>query len=244
MDRRKLERPSRECVICKTKFKRTVLSGNRLSKARACSPECRKKLFANKKLWTPAEEAFIREHANDLPWIKFYAEFKRRQTMNGWPPRTERAFARHVYAMGFDKQPRFVMVQVTQLARLLGISREVPTRWVKQGLAVGYRNPSNGYTYISFKEVRRFAQIYPHKFAGIKYKNLLTVLDDEEFCRHIVDTYPKRSGCKRPVLCITTGKKYESATQAAKQFNVVRQAITRACRLNATCCGYRFKYID
>lgn len=244
MDRKGLQRQSKKCAICRKIFKREILNNNRLSKARTCSPECRKKLFANKTPWTKAEDEYIKEYANNLPWVKFYGDFKRCQKQEGWPPRTERAFSKRVYQLGFNKQPRFVMVQVTELARLLDISREVPTRWIKQGLPIGYRNPSNGYTYVSFREVRRFARLHPHKFAGIKYRNLLTVLDDEEFCRYIVKTYPIRPGLKRRVLCITTGKTYDSATDAAKAFHVVRQAINQACRNNGTCCGYRFKYIS
>ena len=244
MNRRKLQRQSRECKICGQRFKRDLISGGRLSRALTCSPECRRQLYSNWQKWTEPELEFIKEHANDLPWVKFYAEFKRQAGMYGWPPRTEKAFAKRLYEMGYDKQPRYVMIQLPELARMLGVSREVTARWAKKDLPVGYRNPANGYSYVSIKEVRKFARRNPHKFAGIKYRNLFAVLGDEEFCQHIVDTYPIRPGLSRPVLCITTNKVYKSASDAAKQLNVVRQAITKACRENATCLGYRFKYID
>jgi DNA-binding transcriptional MerR regulator len=244
MDHRSPNRPRRECQVCGKLFKRDRVSGNRLSKSLVCSPECRRFLYANKRPWTKEEDDYIIEHANDLPFVKFYGDFKRCAGMKGWPPRTSRAFRKRVNDLGFNSEPRFVMLRISELARMLGVSREVTKRWTEEGLPVGYRNPQNGHRFVSLKEVRRFARAKPHKFAGIKYKDLLTVLDDEQLAKDILERFPKRNGVSKRVLCITTGRTYDSASAAAKHYCVVRQSITRACRAGGTCIGHRFKYID
>lgn len=174
----------------------------------------------------------------------FYSEFRRQARLYGWPRRTEKAFAKRLYEMGYDKRPRYVMMPLPELARVLCVSREVVARWPKKGLRVGYRNPANGASYVSLKELKKFAKASPHRFAGLEYKNLFVLLGDEELCQHIVDTYPIRNGVSRRVLCITTNKVYDSAADAARQLKVVRQAITRACRENSTCLGRKFKYLN
>lgn len=231
-------------MVCNKLFQRKRISSNRLSKANVCSPECRRLLFANRCRWTKKENDYIIEHANDLPFVKFYGDFKRRAGQEGWPPRTARAFRKHINELGFNCKPRYRMICIAELARMLGVSREVIKRWTEEGLPVGYRNPHNGHCFVSLKEVRSFARLKPHKFAGLKYKDLLTVLDDENFAQDICAKYPKRKGMKKPVLCVTTGRRFESAASAAKHYCVVRQAITKACRSGKTCLGRNFKYLD
>ncbi|NFH81771.1 hypothetical protein FDA09_16805 [Clostridium botulinum] len=50
---------------------------------------------------------------------------------------------------------------------------------------------------------------------------------------------------KRPVICITTGEKFDSAKSAAKKYHLFPNNITMVCKGNIyQIKGYRFKYVE
>ena len=237
------KRLRRTCAACGKRFDRKVLASGRLSRAAACSDECKKVLVMRRAEWTPEEDKFIHEYANELPWVKFFAEFKRQGTMNGWRRRTGNALARRLYRLGYTKQAEYNLINLCEVARTLGVSRMIPASWVAKGLVpIGYKNPLNGHTYISVEKVHELAQERPDCFAGISYERLYVLFGDQELCESIARDFPVKRGMPRKVFCVTTGKTFGSATEAAKEIFVTRQAITKACRDGSKCLGREYKF--
>lgn len=54
---------------------------------------------------------------------------------------------------------------------------------------------------------------------------------------------PSQCGRPRPVLCITTGKEYPTATMAERELGIHRGNVTTCCRRGGSAKGYTFRYI-
>ena len=67
----------------------------------------------------------------------------------------------------------------------------------------------------------------------------------EENCQY--GTRNKRAGAKhsKPIVCVETGKKYGSATEAAINMQCAKNAITNCLKKRSkTSCGYHWEYCD
>lgn len=246
MDRVTKKVPKRKCRICGKMFHASLISsGNGFSKATLCSKKCRLKSRLHQPKWTEGEIAYLKEHANDLPFVLFYAQFCREQKIHGWPPRTKRAFRHKMHELQISAKSIYVVVNKTTLARMLGLDARSVSRMIRDGLKISHRCPKKGTIHIAFREVKRFAAQNPERFGGLDYYKLLSVLDDDEFCREILEKYPQRhphATKPRRVLCLTTSRCFKSINEAAKVSFISQRSVTRSILEKRPVHGLTFKF--
>jgi hypothetical protein len=241
---------TRKCIVCGKRFqvKSTLRKDCREwhSTAKTCSPECLTRQKRNTKYvpWTDEEIAYIKEHANDLPFVLFYAQFCREQKIYGWPPRTRLAFKSKLHELRISTKGIYVVVNKSTLASMLGLDVRSVSKMIRDGLKISHRCPKTGTIHIAFREVRRFAAQNPERFGGLDYYKLLSVLDDDEFCREILEKYPKRYRTTKPkrVLCLTTSRCFKSISQAAKGSFISERSVKRSILQKRPVHGLTFKF--
>lgn len=242
MDRATKKPLTRKCIVCEKMFEvktfRRKDGRDWYSIAKTCSRKCLCRLKRNTKYvpWTDEEIAYVKEHANDLPFVLFYAQFCREQKIHGWPPRTKRAFRHKLDELCISAKGIYVVVNRTTLARMLGLDVRSVSNMIRDGLKISHRCPKTKITHISFREVRKFAEKNPERFGGLNYFKLLSVLDDDELCREILEKYPEKFGhTNKPirVLCLTTNRYFKSIAEAAK-VNFMSTSSVKKCIVEKT----------
>lgn len=251
MDRATKKPPKRKCIVCEKKFeaklKRRKDGREWYSPATTCSHEClcRFKSITKYVPWTDEEIAYIKEHANDLPFVLFYAQFCREQKIHGWPPRTKVAFQGKLRKLRISTKGIYVVVNKTTLANMLGLTVISVSKMIRDGLKISHRCPKTGTVHIAFREVRRFAAQKPERFGGLDYYKLLSVLDDDEFCREILEKYPERhahSTKPKRVLCLTTSRCFKSIKEAARVSFISERSVKRSILQKRPVHGLAFKF--
>lgn len=245
MDRVTKKLPKRKCKICGEMFQVTLVRRNELSTATLCSPECRAESRRNTVRWTQSELEYIKDHANDLPFVLFYAQFCREQKIHGWPPRTKVAFRDKLKDLGITAVGLYVVVAQRNLARMLGVSKAAVRNMIRDGLSISHRCPRTKIQYVSLKSVRQYAAKKPERFGGLDYHNLLSVIDDDELCREILEKHPNRfCDVTKPqrVLCLDTNRCFKSIRQAALANYVHPDSVRRSILEKRPSCGLTFKF--
>lgn len=237
----------RTCVACGAYFFAPKISNGRKSKRRTCSDACHRVHGAKlKRPWSKEEDAFIHDHANELPLPLFLKSYSKFATENGFPKRSKSAFSQRVNKLGYNLEPLTVMIGTKRLAELLDIPRGTVDDWPRQGLKISCRL-KDGTRYYDLKEIKNFAKARPQNFGGLKYKNLYRVLGDERLCRQIVLNYPRRHrgiSSPRRVLCITTNRVYGSLAEAGRANFVSKTAVYKSCKHGSEYVGLKFQYFD
>ena len=248
---------TRKCKICSTRFSPpSIFNGTdrqKISSRQTCSAMCAAKLRLDSRRWTAEENALLMRLAGSAPKAKILRAFRRHALEEGIIPRNWVAIRKRASIVGVSLKLEIDYFCIPELARRLDVGKTRPRYWTKKmGLKFCFETKYR--KYISRAELTRFASKHPERFSGIRYNNLIQVIDDLELCRAISLKYPKRIDfALRPVRRIActevkSNKKkvYPSTCAAKKDKNLYlsKTSIERSLKLKIETCGYFFEYLD
>lgn len=248
---------TRVCKMCSERFVPPTISngthGQIISPRQTCSTTCAAKLTqSSNKYWAHEEEQMLLDLAGSSPKEQILRVFKKYALKHDQLPRSWSAIRSHAHKLGVSLDPEVDFLVIPKIARRLGIGTSRVKYWTKIGLKASFETKTR--KYISEKELSRFASKHPDRFGGIKYENLIQVIEDIDLCRFIVLNYPNRVDYSikpaRRIICVDTKNNTKriynsiSAAKKDKSLYLSNRSIERCLKLKVEACGYRFEYFD
>lgn len=241
----------RICTICGEVFDIKIMRNGRPSKRKTCSKQCSLVNRSYPVPWTDPEVEFLTKHVESLPFHRFVRSYKRWASQHGYPPRSTESIDHKIRRLGYGTRPQIEYFTFQRLSEILGVSRYTVAGWKRLT-----KNPLQSYqhdgkrfafNYVSRLDFIRFTEHHPECLGGVNEIGLQIMLEDAKKAKEILRQYPKRHDplikAKR-VRCIETGKIYISMGDAARDFHVVRQGISKAVRFGHAANGHHFELID
>ena len=199
------------------------------------------------KRWTDAEINYLHEVAGDLPRHYLVKTFNQWAQAHGYPERSNKAIYAKANVMGLSLAAVGESITTGGIAKILEINDTTVQGWMVRHRDLP-RRKIKGYYYIKRRELMRWARQHPHLFGGLKWSNLVQLLESENLADYICDNFPNRpvglEATARPVRCITTNEIYPSLSAAARATHITYQAISLAIREQRSTCGLRFELIN
>lgn len=190
--------------------------------------------------WTTEEEEMLFGLVGDLPWSVVVSVYNRWAVVNGYSLRTRRALHRRVNVAGYSIKAIGTWIDITTVAELLGTTGECIRRWARDGMIKTYREGKK--YYIKRESLRAHAKRHPELFSGKRRDDLFILLDDRPLADQLADMpVGPRKGHKKPIMCVETGKIYQSYQLAAKTHYVTRSSLTSAVRKGTPSAGYHWR---
>lgn len=242
-------RRTRVCATCGIRFKLQLISKGRTSTRITCSTQCRTRYYAKqRRRWDEREIQLLKELAESMPLEILVRTFTVQNTQQGFSERSTHSIKNKLSHLGYFFEPKYKYLSTHDLAKTLGVHKNVIKYWVARGLrGTKNRAVTGSPQYFTPENLRKFARDHMAYFGGFKRINLFFALEDEELVNEILTKYPKRyvpiSQPKR-VRCVETGQVYSSQTAAARAIFVTTTAVSRAIRKGHRAGGYHFVRLD
>jgi hypothetical protein len=177
--------------------------------------------------WSAEDLEMLAGLCGDMPWPMVVDAFGRWATRNGRPQRTESALAKRCVCHGIPRRAVGAWITTDMIKAVSGISHKRVARWIRAGKLKGRKFHEDGIHYIRRADLRQFARRYPHEFGGVSLALLVMLFDNEQLAQQIHDMElprPKLIHAK-PVVCVETGRRYESIRSAARGCYVTNQRL-------------------
>lgn len=190
--------------------------------------------------WTPQQSSLLQTVVGEYPWPMLPGRYNRQARVHGWPVRTPMALRRQCERLHLSRRAVGEWVTAGFIRALLGISYEAVKRWVRYGWLPAFECKS--IYYVRRFELRRLAHMKPHLFGGQDRSTLVQLFDSERLADQIVAMeLPRPRQCK-PVICIETGKRYESIGAAARAAYVAASRLQRVIGTHKTAAGFTWRF--
>lgn len=172
--------------------------------------------------WTKEELDYLQSLVGDYPTSLAIEYFQQWASSRGYPSRS-RASIRYKLQADFGSSiPIGIYITTATIRELVGVTYTTIDRWVELGflkphfhpspLSTGERTPRRHFLR---SDLVKLARKMPHLFAGASRQNLFLLLENEDLADQIHERFPYRRGRDpKPVVCVETGKKYRSMTEA------------------------------
>ena len=202
--------------------------------------------WSNGNHWSARELAHLDDLIGDRPLNMVVDAYNSWATVNGFVWRSYNAIKRKAWRQGLDNTAQGSWVATGIVCRLLRKSNKTIYNWVKRK----WIRRSGGLSCQSAlyrDDLKRLARKRPHLFGGVPRDDLFWVLEDSDLVDSILAAHPKRWPSKnstQPVVCITTGRRYESITAAARAHYVDESCVKWSIRTGCATCGYVFRRAD
>ena len=191
-------------------------------------------------LWTPEDVEMLCSLAGDLPWPMVGAAFNRRR-----PHRTATALRRKADDLGLLRRSVGQFITAGAIVGVAGFNYERIRQWILSGelKARRYGKGSAFPYYICRKDLRAFAQQHPEQFGGLSKGDLVQLLDSEKLAEEIAAMGLPRRSQKVPVVCVETGKRFESIEAAARAAYVTSTRMKAVLRDGTRANGLRYRRV-
>lgn len=173
--------------------------------------------------WSVEEETRLEVLAGDRPWPLVVRAYNTWAAQHGYSDRTALALERRAQAMGVYRRSEGEWITTGAVARILGVSKAQPLRWVRRGQVPSWRNglgPPCPH-YISRTELRKWARHDPSFWRSFAFERLVVLFDAEQVAHYVYAACTPEQGrrpyqrCK-PVRCVETGQRFASISDAAQ----------------------------
>ena len=190
--------------------------------------------------WSAEETELLYSLAGDMPFRMLVTTFRRQARVNGWPVRTASALSSRAKKLGLClRHVHGAMLTSGSIAEILGMSLYAVNNWFYKHHDIP-RKKVGPIWYYRRKDLRVWARKHPQLFGGIKPSTLFMLFEDEDLCEWIASNYPHRPNTQ-PVVCVETGRLYQSHREAAVAHFVDRTTITLAVKTGHAVDG-RFRF--
>ncbi len=196
--------------------------------------------------WTPEELAKLELVCGDRPWPLVVQTYNTWARESNYPERSSLALERKSQKLGIYRKTEGLWITIGAVSRILELDRATPLRWVRRGLINSWRNgESRSYPhYVRRTDFRKLARQNPCFFRPFRREQLVMLFDSEEVADYVLEHCPTPHvvpGRERPVVCVETGKKYDSIKAAAKAVFVVPPRVWAVLDTHKTAGGYHWR---
>ena len=168
--------------------------------------------------WTEQEELELEYLAGDSPWGMVISKYNEWAVEQGFVVRSALSLERRIAILGGNRRTQGEWITIGMVSEILGIDREKPRRWVRQGKLRVYRESARRPSphYVRRKTLRSWAQRDPAFFRCYPRDALVALFDDPGLADrvHAIPLVTARKRC-RPLRCVETGEEYRSMGEAA-----------------------------
>lgn len=195
--------------------------------------------------WTTEERIALESIAGNVPPRKLPKAYNEWAGDNNYPKRTGAAITSALARRKISRKPEGTWITTSYISAVLGISPDVPQRWVEKDLIKSHKAPrKRANHYFKRSDLIDFAKKHPDRLGGISSKNLFILLEDQELADSISSRFPRKKGSGTMVQAIESGKVYESVLAAARDVFSSGQGIHSAIRTGGTCAGFHWRRIS
>lgn len=192
--------------------------------------------------WTPEELLRLEGLCGDRPWPLVVENYNRWAKIERFPERSSLALERKAQQLGVYRKSEGTWITLGAISDILGIDRATPLRWVKRGIIRSWRNgEARAYPhYVRRDELRRLARSNPEFFRPYAHERLIMLFDAVAVADYVYERCPGnaiRKGRKRPVLCVETGRRFDSIKEAAQAAYVTSSRLWTVLDTNETANG-------
>ena len=183
--------------------------------------------------WTAKELEMLRGLAGDLPWRLAASTYNAWAKRHGHSIRSECGLRQKVYKCGLSVVAEGKWLTLAALSTLTGRKINTIRKWISEGKLLGrkWETPSGqGRWYVQRCDLKAFARERPHHLAGMDRMTLFLALEDEELADELAAMPRSIRGMHRPVVCVETGRRFPTISDAARHVHVVEQGISKAMR--------------
>ena len=175
----------------------------------------------------------------DMPISMIHPIYSAWALKHGHPPRTAAALRVKAQELFPSIAPVGEWLQVGDVARFCGTTRHQVARWMRMGHLSRSRHPDNkrGRYYINRASLRQMVKTYPWGFDLATREGLWALLEDHRLVDWLLATRESRQaawrpagGSGRPVIKLSTGKRYPSVNHAAVLHGTNRWGVLRSIR--------------
>jgi hypothetical protein len=166
-------------------------------------------------------------------------------TRQGYPKRTWAAIKHKCDHLKLSRVCIGEWIKATALGKTLGVSASTVARWIHGGklearqFKVGKKGSA---FYVKRVWLRKFARENPKLFGGLDRCTLYSLLDSEVLANEIAEASIPPNTIQVPVLCVETGKRFESLRHASEAVFISRWRITYAIKNpDKTAGGYHWQ---
>ena len=187
-------------------------------------------------LWTQPELDHLESLAGDVPFPTLLRSMHYKATVEGWPPRTDKAIVMRMRRSKLFARARTGEWTTTYGAgEILGCPGTRVDAWLKRPPIARILDPqtTGGTRYINRRSWRRLAKQMPRVFGGFSADALFLLLEDRDLSDAIAQQHPRPMGDWR-VRCIETGQIFSSCGAAARELHVTQACISLAIRQRRT----------
>lgn len=186
--------------------------------------------------WSKQELDYLESLIGDYPASLAIDYFQAWAAKRRYPARSRSTIRFKIQASFGSSLPVGIFITTATLRELIGVTNTTIDRWVRLGYlkphfhpaptSTGEKSPRRHY---KRQDVVTLARDMPELFAGATRTNLFLLLEDGELADQIARDFPIREGRDpRPVVCIETGRRYRSMTEAARHLRCHRSNIHNA----------------
>lgn len=191
--------------------------------------------------WEKDADIWLELKAGTLPMPLLLAAFHRAQRRQGWHPRTDYAIENRMRTLNLSRTCTENNIAKRELARVLGMNSMRPNGWIRRGLpcrVIGSRRHC-----IRVRDLRQWLLENPHEAYNVDMFGLETMIGADA-ARSIAAAEHQRRGFRRAVVCLDTGRRFDSLGAAARAYGVTHGAISKAIANGGRSAGYRWAWLD
>jgi len=193
------------------------------------------------KRWTKSELEMLQSMVGDFPWVMLPDRYNARASSNGWPTRSEIGLRRKCEDLRLSRRCVGEWITAGMVRRLMNVSYETVSRWVRRGYLIAFK-PST-VLFIRRDSLCAMAIERPQYFGGQSRSVLVQLLDNESLADSIVAMKLPSPKQRRAVLCVETGRRFETISEAARSVYVTYQRLQRAIREGQRSVGFHWRYL-
>ena len=193
--------------------------------------------------WTREEEMELEQLCGDYPWPIVVERYLAWAEGNGYQARTPSALVKRAGTLRCPRKASGLYITIGMVSDILGIDREKPRRWIRQGKLRAYRRTDSRPSpyYVSRPRLRGWARRDPAFFRCYSRDALVALLDDPALADriHALPFVAART-LRRAVRCVETDVVYRTMAEAARANYVTVARIGAVINTEERANGKRF----
>jgi len=195
--------------------------------------------------WSEEELNLLQECVGEVPWPLIESTYSKNAIQNGFNGRTLAAIKHKVYELGLSRHSVGQWIRSTTISKFLGVSNSTVVRWIRSGKlrAKQFKDGRKGSAfYVKRPWIRQFCQENPHVFSGHDVATLTSLLDSESLAQQLSSMHLPQRQSSVKVLCVETGRIFQSMHKAASAVFTSRKRISDAIKNpDQTAAGYHWR---
>ena len=196
-------------------------------------------------IWTSEELYILQSCVGEVPWPMIAGRYNHEAVRQGYPKRTKAAIEHKRNHLKLSRACVGEWIKATTISKVLKVSISTVNRWIhfEKLKARQFKLGKRGSIfYVKRLWLRQFARQNLKLFGGLDFHELYSLLDSEPLANEIAGMCMPANTMQTPVLCIETGKQFESLSRAAASVFISRRRISHAIKDSTkTAGGYHWQ---